>query len=233
MSITAPCVIIFDEVPYTGSSELFVYAPDAIFKTMHLGSSSDDQMDSHTGFEIRGVEGITYDGNTVFDGGGWTSASLRGIYVESWGATAEGLDALEAFLQGPNTDSGSLYPADLSGQRIQFHATDLLDYNVSGSLDYISKGQDFFTMKWLTVSGVKKLRYELYSQGITVYPYDNSSQNWSDEEYRIVSIANPDPDDPYAGTGYTKPAFVLWIWFNAEPIPLPTYKLGWRYTPLS
>lgn len=225
MSITAPCVIIFDEVPYTGVLPLFVYAPDATFKTMHLGTSTWDQMDSHTGFEIRGGEGILYDNDYVWDGGNWTSNSLRGIYVESWGDTAEGLDALEAFLQGPNTDSGALYPADLTGQKIQFHETDILAYKTYGFILFSSNGiTDFDYMHW-DYNG-SRLRYDHGTPSVSIYPY-TASNGWTDTAYRTVTIGSS------SSTDYTKPAFVLWIWFNAEPIPLPTYKLGWRYTPLS
>ena len=221
MSLTTPCIIIFDEQP--NIYDYFFYAPDATFKTLQLGSSSYDQVDTHTYLDIRD-DGIYYDSldNQIYDGGYWTNDVVRGIYVESWGSTVtqEELDDFEAWL---NDGNGNVRPVNLSDSLIQFHQYDIIAYKTYAYLSFTSNAHAFDYMAWEYSNS--RLRYDL-GDTYTIYPYTVDYASWIDDDYRTVQFGS-------SGTDIAKPVFALWIWLSAEPKSLPTYKLGWRYTPQS
>lgn len=229
MSLTTPCIIIFNDWDYETSIQLpYVEGTNMTFMTINNSnlSSGWDATTTHHSLLI-GMGIVRYDGVDVYTGGGsepytqyWDDPLARAIYVTNWGTAAgSDLDNLETYLV--EYGYGTIVPATgLAGLMLKFNDS-IIPYRTNGDIDFSSNGNTYDYINWVSANDYT-MRYFIGSSYIEPYTGDT----WVNISYQNIMIGN-------TGDDLTKSTFVMWVLLNTIPLTVKTYSLGWRYTPQS
>jgi len=232
MAITTPCIIIFNDFDPSSlvvQSMPFIDESTMSFKIINntnLTSGWDATTTCSSLFMGSGQ--IQYDGVDVYTGAGseytqyWDNPLGRAIYVTNWGSiSSSDQDNIYSWLT--ETGAGTILQGDdltLANRYLRFNDL-IIPYRTNGEIDFNSNGNSYDYMNW-TSNNDYTVRYFLGSNYIEPYTGDT----WVNTSYKDIIIGD-------TGSHLTKTTFIMWILLNTTPKSLPTYKLGWRYTPQS